>query len=150
MGYTYYSTPLGYLYMEYTDTVITKFTICKDKSAAEGAKNELTHLAYRQFCEYLNKSRKELDFPTAFTGTPFQELVWNALKTIPYGQTRTYKQIAEQIGHPNAYRAVGQASNRNPLLIMIPCHRVIGSNGKPVGFACGIDVKQELLHIEKM
>ncbi|WP_214828235.1 methylated-DNA--[protein]-cysteine S-methyltransferase [Exiguobacterium algae] len=82
-------------------------------------------------------------------GTPFQQEVWDALLTIPYGETRTYKQIAEQIGRPKAVRAVGQALNRNPLPILFPCHRVIGSSGKLTGFAGGLSQKQRLLEIEK-
>ncbi|WP_214794562.1 MULTISPECIES: MGMT family protein [unclassified Exiguobacterium] len=81
-------------------------------------------------------------------GTPFQQEVWDALLTIPYGETRTYKQIAEQIGRPKAVRAVGQALNRNPLPILFPCHRVIGSSGKLVGFAGGLSEKQRLLELE--
>ncbi|MCA0979490.1 methylated-DNA--[protein]-cysteine S-methyltransferase [Exiguobacterium aestuarii] len=81
-------------------------------------------------------------------GTPFQQEVWDALLTIPYGETRTYKQIAEQIGRPKAVRAVGQALNRNPLPILFPCHRVIGSSGKLVGFAGGLSEKQRLLEFE--
>lgn len=82
-------------------------------------------------------------------GTTFQQEVWDALLTIPYGETRTYKQIAEQIGRPKAVRAVGQALNRNPLPILFPCHRVIGSSGKLTGFAGGLTQKQRLLEIEK-
>ncbi|MGA9466090.1 MAG: methylated-DNA--[protein]-cysteine S-methyltransferase [Exiguobacterium marinum] len=81
-------------------------------------------------------------------GTSFQQDVWDALLTIPYGETRTYKQIAEQIGRPKAVRAVGQALNRNPLPILFPCHRVIGSSGKLVGFAGGLSEKQRLLEFE--
>ncbi|MDT0190816.1 methylated-DNA--[protein]-cysteine S-methyltransferase [Exiguobacterium sp. BG5(2022)] len=81
-------------------------------------------------------------------GTPFQQEVWDALLTIPYGETRTYKQIAEQIGRPKAVRAVGQALNRNPLPILFPCHRVIGSSGKLIGFAGGLAEKQRLLEFE--
>lgn len=81
-------------------------------------------------------------------GTPFQQEVWDALLTIPYGETRTYKQIAEQIGRPKAVRAVGQALNRNPLPVLFPCHRVIGSSGKLVGFAGGLAEKQRLLEFE--
>lgn len=81
-------------------------------------------------------------------GTPFQQEVWDALLTIPYGETRTYKQIAEQIGRPKAVRAVGQALNRNPLPILFPCHRIIGSSGKLIGFAGGLSEKQRLLEFE--
>jgi len=82
-------------------------------------------------------------------GTPFQKLVWDALRTIPYGETRSYKQIATQIGHPNAMRAVGGACNKNPLPIVVPCHRVVGNDGKLVGFYGGVDLKDRLLQIEK-
>lgn len=83
-------------------------------------------------------------------GTIFQQNVWDALLTIPSGETRTYKQIAEQIGRPKAVRAVGQALNRNPLPVIFPCHRVVGSSGKLTGFAGGLDQKQRLLDIEQV
>nr|WP_251136553.1 MGMT family protein [Exiguobacterium sp. s122] len=82
-------------------------------------------------------------------GTPFQQSVWDALLTIPSGETRSYKEIAEQIGRPKAVRAVGQALNRNPLPVLFPCHRVIGSSGKLTGFAGGLSEKQRLLEIEQ-
>lgn len=83
------------------------------------------------------------------SGTPFQRAVWDALLTIPSGETRSYKEIAEQIGRPKAVRAVGQALNRNPLPVLFPCHRVIGSSGKLTGFAGGLSEKQRLLEIEQ-
>jgi len=82
-------------------------------------------------------------------GTVFQKQVWKALLEIPYGETRSYKQIAEAIGNPKAVRAVGMANNRNPLLIVVPCHRVIGANGKLVGYGAGLDKKEFLLRLEK-
>lgn len=85
----------------------------------------------------------------AMHGTPFQRDVWDALLSIPSGETRTYKEIAEQIGRPKAVRAVGQALNRNPLPLLFPCHRVIGSNGKLTGFAGGLSAKARLLEIEQ-
>ena len=81
-------------------------------------------------------------------GTAFQKQVWKALLEIPYGETRSYKQIAEAIGNPKAMRAVGMANNRNPLLIVVPCHRVIGANGKMVGYGEGIEMKEFLLRLE--
>ncbi len=83
-------------------------------------------------------------------GTVFQQEVWDALLTIPFGETRTYKQIAEQIGRPKAIRAVGQALNRNPLPVIFPCHRVVGSAGQLTGFAGGIHQKQRLLDLEQV
>jgi len=79
-----------------------------------------------------------------------QKAVWEALLSIPYGQTRSYKQIAEQIGRPRAYRAVGMANNRNPISIIVPCHRVIGANGKLVGYGGGLEKKQYLLDLERV
>ena len=105
--------------------------------------------AYKQLSEYLKRERKCFDLPFNPRGTEFQRQVWKALCDIPYGETRSYKQIAEAIGNPKAVRAVGMANNRNPLLIVIPCHRVIGSNGKLVGYGAGIAMKEYLLKLEK-
>jgi len=93
----------------------------------------------------LKKFTVKLDFAT---GTDFQKKVWQALLTIPFGETRSYAQIAEQIGHPTAVRAVGAANGRNPISIIAPCHRVIGSNGKLTGFAGGLEAKALLLGLE--
>ncbi len=81
-------------------------------------------------------------------GTVFQKKVWNALCNIPYGETRSYKQVAEAVGNNKASRAVGMANNKNPIMIVIPCHRVIGSNGSLVGYAGGLDIKEKLLFLE--
>ena len=105
--------------------------------------------AYRQISEYLIGERKSFDLPFKLTGTDFQNRVWKALCEIPYGETRSYKQIAEAIGNPKAVRAVGMANNRNPLLVLVPCHRVIGCNGQLVGYAAGLEKKQFLLDLEK-
>ncbi len=106
-------------------------------------------MAFLQLEEYLKGNRKIFDFPIEVQGTPFQLKVWDALRNIPYGETRSYKQIAEAIEKPKAVRAVGMANNRNPLLIVNPCHRVIGSNGKLVGYASGLPLKEFLLKLEK-
>ena len=104
--------------------------------------------AFLQLDEYLNGDRIVFDLPLAPKGTSFFEKVWAALTEIPYGQTATYKEIATAVGKPNASRAVGMANNKNPISIFIPCHRVIGSNGKLVGYAAGTDLKQKLLMLE--
>ncbi|NLK74815.1 MAG: methylated-DNA--[protein]-cysteine S-methyltransferase [Clostridiales bacterium] len=104
--------------------------------------------AYKQLNEYLDGKRTEFTVALNPQGTDFQKRVWDALRKIPYGETRTYKQIAEAVGSPKAYRAVGMANHYNPILCMIPCHRVIGSNGKLVGFANGLSVKEKLLTLE--
>ena len=104
--------------------------------------------AYRQFSEYLEGERKVFDLPFKMQGTEFQKRVWKALCDIPYGVTRSYKQIAQAIGNPKAVRAVGMANNKNPLLVVVPCHRVIGANGQLVGYASGLEKKRFLLQLE--
>ena len=105
--------------------------------------------AERQLGEYFDGRRKAFDLPHAFAGTPFQIGVWRALLTIPYGETRSYSEIARQIGSPAAVRAVGAANGRNPLSIIAPCHRVIGASGALTGFAGGVEVKRYLLDLER-
>jgi methylated-DNA-[protein]-cysteine S-methyltransferase len=104
--------------------------------------------AERQLAEYFAGHRKTFDLMLDFVGTDFQKKVWAALLTIPYGETRTYGQIARQIGSPNAMRAVGAANGRNPISIVAPCHRVIGSTGELTGFAGGVERKEHLLQLE--
>jgi len=105
--------------------------------------------AYEEICEYLNGTRKYFDFPIEMSGTNFEKKVYRALLNIPYGTLKTYKDIAVEIGHDKAYRAVGLANHKNNLPIVVPCHRVVGSNGKLTGFAGGLDVKQALIDLEK-
>ena len=98
--------------------------------------------------EYFTGKRREFTVPLDMRGTPFQKQVWEALLGIPYGETRTYGQLAVQLGNPKATRAVGAANGRNPLSIIAPCHRVIGFSGKLTGFAGGLDAKAHLLNLE--
>lgn len=104
----------------------------------------------KQLIEYLDGKLKIFDLPIRLIGTPFQIAVWRALQEIPYGTTLTYGEIATRIGRPKASRAVGMACNRNPLLIVVPCHRAVGAGGKLTGFACGLEIKRELLEIEQI
>lgn len=104
----------------------------------------------KQLNEYFAGQRQKFDVPLDFEGTEFQKKVWQALLTIPFGETRSYKQIAEQIGNVKAVRAVGAANGKNPISIIAPCHRVVGTNGKLVGFAGGLENKDILLKIEKL
>jgi methylated-DNA-[protein]-cysteine S-methyltransferase len=104
--------------------------------------------AQQQLDEYFAGKRRKFTLKLDATGTPFQNKVWNALRTIPFGETRSYGQIADQIGSARAVRAVGAANGRNPLSIIVPCHRVIGANGKLTGFAGGLAVKAQLLSLE--
>ena len=105
---------------------------------------------FKQLKEYFEGSRREFDLPIEMNGTQFQKKVWKELLKIPYGETRSYKDIAISIGNEKACRAIGMANNKNHIPIIIPCHRVIGSNGKLVGYAGGIDIKEKLLNIEKI
>ena len=105
--------------------------------------------AIKEIKEYLEGKRNSFDLPLEPEGTEFQKKAWNVLKEIPYGETRSYGEIAKLIGNEKASRAVGMANNKNPIMIMIPCHRVIGVNGKLVGYAGGLDVKEKLLNMEK-
>jgi methylated-DNA-[protein]-cysteine S-methyltransferase len=104
--------------------------------------------AARQLAEYFERRRRAFTIPLAFAGTDFQRAVWRALLTIPYGETRTYGEIARQIGAPTAMRAVGAANGRNPIAIIAPCHRVIGASGALTGFAGGLAAKRTLLDLE--
>jgi len=147
----FYQTEIGQVWFEDNGRAITKLTF-DNKKVPEDAKIKETDLikeAFRQLNEYFSGSRREFDIPLEIEGTPFQKSVWDALKAIPYGETRTYREIAEKIGNPRACRAVGMANNRNPVAIIIPCHRVIGANGKLAGYAGGLDIKEKLLDLEK-
>ena len=143
-----YETKLGSVtFVEEDGTLLAIMT--HHSYEGERLETPLIKEAYRQLSEYLIGERKSFDLPFNPRGTEFQRQVWKALFDIPYGETRSYKQIAEAIGNPKAVRAVGMANNRNPLLIVIPCHRVIGANGKLVGYAAGIEMKEYLLKLEK-
>ena len=115
---------------------------------SEAADNPILVRTARQLEEYFAGTRRSFDLDLDFAGTAFQRAVWAALLTIPFGQTRTYSQIAAQIGHPAAVRAVGAANGRNPISIVAPCHRVIGASGKLTGFAGGLEAKERLLTLE--
>lgn len=114
----------------------------------ENKNSEVLRQTARQLEEYFAGRRDSFDVKLAFHGTEFQKKVWAALLTIPYGETRTYGQIAEQIGQPTAVRAVGAANGRNPISIIAPCHRVIGATGDLTGFAGGLMAKKVLLAVE--
>lgn len=147
--YLKYNSPLGELYLIEEENFLVeinfynapKDTIEKETSFLIKCRNELA--------EYFNKERKEFTIPIKLKGTDFQKKVWNSLLKIPFGETRSYKDIAIDIGNPKASRAVGMANNRNPLPIIVPCHRVIGSNKKLIGYGGGLDKKIFLLELEK-
>ena len=110
----------------------------------------ILNMAQQQLQEYFDHKRSTFDLPLYFYGTDFQKKVWAELLKIPYGETRSYLDIAIAVGNAKAVRAVGAANGKNPLSIIAPCHRVIGKNGQLVGFAGGLDVKQSLLQLEQM
>ncbi|ENX21480.1 hypothetical protein F892_00708 [Acinetobacter vivianii] len=115
----------------------------------EDRQHPMLHKVKQQLEEYFAGQRQQFDLPLDFQGTAFQKQVWQALLNIPYGETRSYKEIAVQLGNEKAVRAVGAANGKNPISIIAPCHRVIGSSGALVGFAGGLDKKQILLNLEQ-
>lgn len=115
----------------------------------QNVKLDESNIIQKQLTEYERGARKVFDLPLHLVGTEFQKQVWNALLEIPYGETRTYQEIAIRIGKPKAVRAVGGACNRNPIGIIVPCHRVIGKNGSLTGYAGGLSYKELLLNHEK-
>ena len=125
----YYNTKIGRIGIEENETALLKEAI-------------------KQLNEYLDGKRTLFDLPLEPKGTEFQKKVWNALKEIPFGETRSYGEIAKIIGNEKASRAVGMANNKNPIAIIVPCHRGIGANGKLVGYAGGLDLKKKLLQLE--
>jgi methylated-DNA-[protein]-cysteine S-methyltransferase len=115
----------------------------------EDRQHPMLHKVKQQLEEYFAGQRQQFDLPLDFQGTAFQQQVWQALLSIPYGETRSYKEIAVQLGNEKAVRAVGAANGKNPISIIAPCHRVIGSSRALVGFAGGLDKKQILLSLEQ-
>ncbi len=147
-GTAIYPSPVGDIQLDWEDGAVTALKNA-DADAKADAPNELTRLVFRQLGEYFAGARKTFDFPYRLHGTPFQEAVWAALLEIPYGETRSYKDIAEAIGHPKSFRAVGMANHANPIFIAIPCHRVIGASGSLVGYGGGLEMKKALLELER-
>jgi len=143
-----YDSPIGQLTIAEADGFITDFSY-GGRVTGELKETALIKEAYDQFLAYLAGQCQSFQLPLKPEGTPFQKQVWTALLEIPYGETRSYKDIAQSIGNPLAVRAVGMANNKNPLAVLVPCHRVIGSNGKLVGYAGGLEVKEFLLKLEQ-
>lgn len=148
--YNIYETKIGNILIKENNGKIAQINIAKTKEEILAKKQETAIIkeAHLQIQEYLEQKRKKFILPLLLKGTNFQIKVWQALRTIPYGETRTYEEIAKQVGNSKAARAVGMANHNNPILIVVPCHRVIGKNKKLVGFGAGLEVKQALLEIE--
>lgn len=145
-------TPLGVLVVTAQDGYVCAIGLAKEDSgeaATANVNSEVLRQATRELKEYFAGERREFTFPMQAQGTPFQQKVWKALREIPFGQTRSYGEIAGEIGQAKASRAVGMACNRNPIMIAVPCHRVVGAKGALVGYAYGTGVKQRLIDLER-
>lgn len=140
------NSPAGALILEEKDGCIARLEF--GRRPEEGEKTPVLCEAVRQLEAYFDGKLREFDLPLAPQGTPFQLAVWQALMEIPYGQTRSYKEIAMAVGREKACRAVGMANNRNPISIIVPCHRVVGADGSLVGYGGGLEVKKYLLRLE--
>ena len=138
-NYAIYDFPCGALKIGYSDKAILYILFTEEKSG--GKISELSELAALQLREYFDGRRKAFELPLEPKGTDFQKKVWNALLEIPYGETRSYKDIADRINCPKGFRAIGQANHNNPISIVIPCHRVILADGSLGGYGGGLDSK---------
>ena len=143
-----YHSPFGDMELDYEEDAVTALKMAGKEAEGE-APEGLALAVFRELDEYFQGKRKTFDIPLRTHGTAFQEKVWAALRAIPYGEVRSYKEVAEAIGHPRAYRAVGMANNANPIFIIVPCHRVIGSDGSLNGYGGGLPMKKALLSLEK-
>lgn len=149
--YNTFQTKIGEILIAQEDGSITDVTPTLTKGNLDFGifkESEITNEAAKQLIEFFDKKRVDFDLPLKPKGTNFQQQVWQALLDIPYGETRSYKEIAIAIDNPKGVRAVGMANNRNPISFIIPCHRVIGSDGSLVGYGGGIDLKVFLLELE--
>lgn len=150
MHVSYLETPLGWLKLESTEEALTRVerVRSKPKNLKATRKPQILKDSEKQLKEYFAGKRSNFDLKLNPQGTDFQKKVWKALTRIPYGKTLSYKEVAEKIKKPLAARAVGMANNKNPIPFIVPCHRVIGANGKLVGYASGLNQKKWLLDLE--
>ena len=150
---TAYPFQFGTVFLEWEDDMLTGLSFKEESHSISeneiASRTEFTDLVIKQIEEYLQGTRQTFDIKYRLAGTEFQRKVWKALLEIHYGETRSYKQIAEAIGKPNASRAVGMANSKNPILLLVPCHRVIGAEGSLTGYAGGLEMKQYLLNLER-
>ena len=145
----YMDSPIGRLYLAEEAGCIVRLSRGGTGIETAGDVPEALARAEAEVTEYLKGMRRQFTVPVKPSGTPFQERVWKVLGQIPYGQTMSYGQVAEAVGCPRGARAVGMACNRNPILLLIPCHRVVGRDGKLVGFGAGLEIKELLLRLER-
>ena len=148
--FTVLDSPIGPLTLAERDGGVTHLLFGRDvpPGYAEG-RSELLSRCALELTEYFDGKRREFSLPLAPSGAPFRQRVWAALRDIPYGETRTYKDIAIAAGCPRGFRAVGMANHNNPISIIIPCHRVVGADGSLTGYGGGLDAKAYLLELEK-
>lgn len=144
----YYTTLIGKVGIAEDGIGITDVFLGEKAIEAEEKETQLIKETAKQLEEYFRGEREQFTLKLNPRGTSFQQSVWKELLQIPYGETRSYKQVAERIGNPSASRAVGMANNKNPIFIIVPCHRVIGATGKLVGYGGGLDIKEKLLGLE--
>ena len=149
-----FQSPIGFLTICEQDNQLTRLYLDNQDRGILQSRNfeyhsDFLHEVYHQLNEYFAGKRKIFDLPVDSKGTAFQKAVWRELQKIPYGETRSYEDIAVAIGNKKAVRAIGQANGRNPIMIVVPCHRVIRKNGDISGFACGVEAKRYLLNLER-
>ena len=143
----YYKSPIGVLEIELKNDIVLGLKVVESCDNVSEVTGYFAQVA-KQLDEYFAGKRTKFELNISPRGTEFQKKVWAELLKIPYGKTKSYQEIAEAIGKPNAQRAVGSACNKNPILLIIPCHRVVSKSGKLTGFACGVDRKEQLLKLE--
>ena len=143
----YYKSPIGVLEIELKNDIVLGLKVVESCDNVSEVTGYFAQVA-KQLDEYFAGKRTKFELNISPKGTEFQKKVWAELLKISYGKTKSYQEIAETIGNPNAQRAVGSACNKNPILLIIPCHRVVSKTGKLTGFACGIDRKEQLLKLE--
>ena len=149
LHYTHMDTEIGVLTIVEDEGYITRIIFGREMPEGVFFETETLIMAKAQLREYFEGERMSFTLPVMLYGTDFQKKVWRALVDVPYGKRATYKDIAEKIGSPKAFRAVGMANNKNPVPIIVPCHRIVGSDGSLTGYAGGIDMKRFLLTLEE-
>lgn len=142
-------SPVGDLTLTEENGALTGLYFGRRSLEGEEGLTALLERAFQQLEEYFAGKRKQFDLPLSLRGTEFQRQVWAALRDIPYGETRSYGQIAQAVGRPKAVRAVGMANHRNPISIIVPCHRVVGADGSLTGYGGGLENKKFLLALER-
>lgn len=144
--YDHFDTPLGKMEIAAADDAVLSILFCDKLNKVN--RNGITDIAKKQVLQYFDGDRREFDMPMRLQGTPFQQSVWRALTNVPYAETCSYAEIATNINNRKAVRAVGAANGKNPMTIVVPCHRIVGSNGSLTGYAFGLEHKAWLLEHE--